>query len=131
MPFDDALARTALAPSEHKAEISLIEKLEILFADPKNWCRGKYSERQQTRRWWFGRWQTHESFCLIGGLAHVTRRDPDEVHSGEGPRAVRNVRNRLQKLAGESIPDFNDSHDHDDILELLARTKASFTEEFQ
>lgn len=131
MPFDDVLARTALAPPKHKTEISLIEKLEILFADPKNWCQGAYSRKDRTKRWWFGRWHAHDSFCLIGGLAHVVCGDPEEVNFGEGPQAVRNVRNCLRKLAGESIPDFNDSHDHDDILELLARAKASFTEEFQ
>lgn len=133
MPFDDTQAKTATAP-KYKAEIAILDRLEALLSDPANWCRGHYEETHKTsarRRWFhlFPEVEFHTSFCLIGGLAHLTHQEPGNVNEGAGPRAVKNVRKRLTRLAGEHIPDYNDSHEHADILNLIGQARVSFMEE--
>jgi hypothetical protein len=127
MPFDSA---TFATEPKYKAEIAALEKLEALFADPRNWCQDAFARTTTVRagRKWLllPRYEQHTSYCLIGGLAHVTDADPMVVNEGGGPETAQRVKWQLRALAGERIPDFNDTHDHAAILGLLARARSSF-----
>lgn len=119
MPFDSA---TFATEPKYKAEIAALEKLEALFADPRNWCQGRFSITR--RKWWM--LQEYQAYCLIGGLAHVTDANPAFLNEGRGPPEALRIMYQLRSSAGEYLPDFNDTHDHAAILGLLARAKSSF-----
>ena len=116
MPFDDTHAPPV---RKCEAEIRLIEKLETLLADPRNWCRGAYQRTIGANR----------QFCLLGGLAHLTGGNPVDIFDGHGPQVAGRVRGRLRRPGHQKVNVFNDTHTHAEVLALLARARESFVAE--
>lgn len=120
MPFDNT--SFVESPVKHAEEIAILDRMAEILATPERWCKGCKGYRDAAGN--------YTSFCLIGAL-HVAHLGVDAL-SEEDPwdGTTNEIFAALLRATGGVIPArYNDclTTTHPDVLDLIARTKASFS----
>lgn len=96
----------------------ILIKAKEAIANPENWIQGYYAfdkDRSPVGR------GTHPSavcFCSIGALQKVVGYSDDASKEFLNARKVREVTKVLTIAAGVAIVDYNDTHDHSEVMEV-------------
>lgn len=99
--------------------LQILKDARALIADEKNWTKDAFARNSSGEKVD----PTNEGavcFCAIGALAKAAGVNPE----GELPAENLLVSEMLEWDARDSIPDFNDSHPHADVLTLFDRAIA-------
>ena len=116
-------------PSRHAAELIILDEIEALIGDPKNWGRFLLHRR---RFFVFGR----DKYCLYGALKHVDHGYPAVQQDYFNLEASANVTANLNYLARQityknkpvkKASEVNDCMGHAGVIRLLARLRMAYS----
>lgn len=116
MPFDNT---NFVEVSE---EIVVLDKMAEILATPERWCQKDLVKTLDG--------VIATQFCIIGAM-HAAVHDTKHVetlHKQEWTVVSKKICGFMQPKGFESVPQFNDAKTttHQDVLNLIARTRASF-----
>lgn len=117
MPFDST---NFVETSPHVEEIAILDKMAEILATPERWCK-----RHMFRKYACGQ---VISVCVVGALRFSVGGEEALENWVKTPEA-RSVWDRLNEVGGNEIAAINDASGttHQDILDLIAKTRASFS----
>lgn len=106
MPFD--------APTEVKAEIRILDRMEEILSTPEMWCKEYYMDQ-------------HGAHCLLGAAEVACGGVPGRVNMLErgDERMFRRIEALLEPMTEGDVAGFNDmaTTTHADILNLIDKAR--------
>lgn len=101
-----------------KLATKALQEVRLLFTDRHRWCRGTFKKLRPMHA------GTFESFCLIGGINHVTNTSYDDDSAFLSISINYKARDMLNKAAAEvfncsSIVTVNDKMGYKAAMEVL------------
>lgn len=98
-----------------KKAVEILERLRELLSDPNRWCQGSSALNKDGKSCW-GASSEACKWCLMGGLSKVS-----VMSNGLTTEARVVACQALEGIVSTGLAKFNDSHSHQEVLELIDR----------
>lgn len=95
----------------------LLQRVRKLIENPHQWTQGAWARDGEGHPWTAGPLERADKWCLIGAIGVISTYIPPTIRN----KAVEAAITQLRLAGAKRIVDYNDSHTHSEVIDLLDR----------